>query len=188
MNAESGLELDVQPVGKGGIEVVVDGSIAAAYDISLKKDGRTVQPDGYVTVKIPCDDPEAKIYRVEDDGSLTDMKATYKDGYLVFTTDHFSLYIVASAAQEPAVTYMLGDVDESGKVNVFDASYILKGTTGTNGYPDYKNMDSASLDFKRADVDGTGSINIFDAAIVLKYATGDKTVTKYGIGEMFASE
>ena len=85
---------------------------------------------------------------------------------------------------EPKITYMLGDVDISGKVNVFDASYILKGTTGTKDYPDYKNMDSSSIDFKRADVDGTGSINIFDAAIVLKYATGDKSVEKYGIGNI----
>ena len=80
-------------------------------------------------------------------------------------------------------TYIRGDVDESGKVNVFDASYILKGTTGTKDYPDYKTMDKDSVEFKRADVDGSGTVNIFDAAIVLKHATGDKSVAKYGVGE-----
>ena len=79
-------------------------------------------------------------------------------------------------------TYIRGDVDKSGKVNVFDASYILKGTTGTKDYPDYKTMDKSSVEFKRADVDGSGTVNIFDAAIVLKHATGDKSVEKYGVG------
>ena len=84
---------------------------------------------------------------------------------------------------EPAVTYIRGDVDNSGKVNVFDASYILKGTTGTKNYPDYKTMDKSEVAFKCADVDSSGTVNIFEAAIVLKHATGDKSVEKYGVGQ-----
>ena len=99
-------------------------------------------------------------------------------------TEHPTEPNTPTEPDEPAVDRLLGDVDNSGKVNVFDASYILKGTTGTKGYPDYKNMDKSSIDFLCADVDGTGTINIFDAAIVLKHATGDKSVAKYGIGEI----
>ena len=79
-------------------------------------------------------------------------------------------------------TILLGDADDSGKVNVFDASYIQKAITGTKGYPDYKTMDKNSPSFRTVDVDNNGAVNIFDASIVLKYTTGDKTVAKYGIG------
>ena len=75
-----------------------------AYDISLTKNGETVQPDNIVTVKIPCDNPNAKVYRLEADGSLTDMHAVYKDGYLVFTTDHFSIYVLATLVESAGVT------------------------------------------------------------------------------------
>ena len=79
-------------------------------------------------------------------------------------------------------TILLGDADDSGKVNVFDASYIQKAINGTKGYPDYKSMDKNSPAFRTVDVDNNGAVNIFDASIVLKYTTGDKTVAKYGVG------
>ena len=65
-----------------------------AYVISLLKDGKTVQPENIVTVKIPCANKNAKAYRLESDGKMTDMKSKYKDGYIVFTTDHFSVYVL----------------------------------------------------------------------------------------------
>lgn len=152
-------ELKVKSVNKGSITVVVDGSIAAAYDISLKKDGVTVQPDGFVTVSIPCSDPNAKVYRVEADNSLTDMKATYKDGYLVFTTDHFSLYIVA--APEEGEQIILGDTDGDGSVTILDATYIqreLAGLTNQNAF-----VEAAS------DADGDGGLSILDATYIQRW-------------------
>lgn len=41
-----------------------------------------------------------KIYREETDGTKTNMKAVYKDGFMVFTTDHFSTYLLQ---QEPSI-------------------------------------------------------------------------------------
>ena len=60
------------------------------------------QLDGYVTVTIPV--PESivlregyvlVVYRVNDDGTLTNCNAVVEDGKITFTTDHFSTYIIA---------------------------------------------------------------------------------------------
>lgn len=65
------------------------------------KDAKVVQPNGPVTVKIPL--PEGfeendtyYVYYQADDGTLTDMKATFEDGYVSFVTDHFSTYILTT--------------------------------------------------------------------------------------------
>jgi hypothetical protein len=36
------------------------------------------------------------VYRLEEDGSLTDMNASVVDGFAVFETDHFSVYVLAA--------------------------------------------------------------------------------------------
>lgn len=100
------------------------GGITYTYNISLMKDGNETQPDGEVTVYIPIPDElkvlayageltdgsmpvNIKIYRVEEDGSLTEMDVRVEDGCFVFTTDHFSLYTIVGfdapdEVQDPA--------------------------------------------------------------------------------------
>ncbi len=64
------------------------------------KNGAETQPDGEVTVYIPIPGDlrllayagKAKIYRVEDDGNVTEMDVEIEDGCFVFSTTHFSLY------------------------------------------------------------------------------------------------
>ena len=64
------------------------------------KNGTETQPDGEVTVYIPIPEDlkllayagKAKIYRVEDDGNVTEMDVEIEDGCFVFDTTHFSLY------------------------------------------------------------------------------------------------
>lgn len=72
----------------------------AVYNISLTAKGETVQPVEAVTVQIPVpagmDGAACKVYRAEADGTYTDMNAVYADGYLTFTTDHFSEYVVTT--------------------------------------------------------------------------------------------
>lgn len=71
------------------------------FDISLVKDGQKCQPEGKVTVKIPV--PEAmkeiaetlKVYHFADE-KYTNMNARLENGYLVFETDHFSVYVVTA--------------------------------------------------------------------------------------------
>ena len=80
-------------------EKIVNGT-SYTYNISLMKNGTETQPDGEVTVYIPIPEDlkllayagKAKIYRVEDDGNVTEMDIEIEDGCFVFNTTHFSLY------------------------------------------------------------------------------------------------
>ena len=142
-----------------------------AYDIGLKKDSEAVQPDHVVTVKIPCDDPDAKVYRKEADGSLTDMNAVYQDGYLSFKTTHFSVYIVATGAEVDLA--ICGDTDGDGEVTISDATLIQRYCAGSK-----VNIDPETM--MNADVDGNGEIEIIDATFICRYLTG--IPTPYAIG------
>lgn len=69
------------------------------YSITMYKNGQITQPSGTVTVRIPLseefqlvDKSNIKVYRHNDDGTVTDMHAEIIDRYAVFTTDHFSYY------------------------------------------------------------------------------------------------
>lgn len=79
-------------------------SILKTFDITLKsKDGVHVQPDGTVKVKLPLDwdrDSNYKVYRVNDDGTLTDMEAYREGSHMVFDTDHFSIYVIVDESPE----------------------------------------------------------------------------------------
>lgn len=86
----------------------ISNNTSYTYDISLLKNGNETQPGSKVTVCIPI--PQAwrvpmpdeiresiyagvfKIYRIEEDGSATEMQIDVRDGCFVFETDHFSLY------------------------------------------------------------------------------------------------
>ncbi|MBQ2825382.1 MAG: leucine-rich repeat protein [Clostridia bacterium] len=69
------------------------------YDITLTSSGDEVQPDGEVTVKIPTDNENSQVFRIEIDGTLTDMNAVYEGGFMIFTTEHFSIYILAETKE-----------------------------------------------------------------------------------------
>ena len=81
----------------GGMEGT-DQEILKVFDINLNnKDGVHVQPNGTVKVKLPLDwekEGNYKVYRVNEDGTLTDMEAYQQGSHMVFETDHFSLYVI----------------------------------------------------------------------------------------------
>lgn len=86
-------------------------------DISLMKDGVVVQPNGEVLVSIALpegfDGAKCKVYHIAEDGTFTDMKATYADGKLTFTTDHFSNYVVVEGtigSEEQPASPKTGDM------------------------------------------------------------------------------
>lgn len=85
-----------------GIEGNVE--VLRAFDITFKnKDGVHVQPDGTVKVKLPLDwtkDGIYKVYRVNDDGTLTDMNAYRQGSHMVFETDHFSIYVIVDVSEK----------------------------------------------------------------------------------------
>ena len=130
--------------------------VASIYDISLQKDGVEVQPNGDATVKIPVSNANSKVYRVETNKTLTDMNASYSDGYMVFTTSHFSVYIVA----EPNAL-SLGDVNGDGEINILDATCIQKYIVQLEDFTDKQK--------EVADVNGDGTINIMDSTQIQKY-------------------
>ncbi len=135
-------------------------TVSKFYDITLVEDGEAVQPDGKVTVKIPCDDETAKVYRFEDDGTLTDMNAEFVDGFMVFTTEHFSYYVVTKAASE----FELGDVNRDGKINIKDATAIQKYVAKLVEFDD----EQLAL----ADFNGDTKVNVKDATTIQKKIAG----------------
>ncbi len=132
------------------------------YDITLRKDGVEIQPDGVVKVRIPAENENSKVYRVETDGTVTDMNAVYEDGYLVFATEHFSLYAVA--VEKKAPIYDLGDVNLDGAVNVKDATTIQKWVAGLI------ELNDEALGV--ADTNADTSINVKDATTIQKKIAG----------------
>ena len=74
------------------------------FNIILIKDDEEIQPGGFIQVLIPLpegyDSSRCKVFRIEADGTRTDMNAEYvvdsstQQKYMVFTTDHFSLYAI----------------------------------------------------------------------------------------------
>lgn len=77
------------------------GNTRIVYDITLLDSGdNIIQPDGKVTVKIPVPeiwaDTKLYVYRVETDGTYTDMNAILENGYMVFVTEHLSKYILTT--------------------------------------------------------------------------------------------
>ena len=140
---------------------------AITYDITLTQNGAAIQPAGEVTVKIPVPDTmdgnACRVYRQEADGTYTDMNATYRDGYMVFTTDHFSQYVLTT---ETLSTMTLGDVNADGKVDAVDARWVLQAAAGMRTLEN----DTA------ADVNTDGKIDAVDARWILQAAAGMRTL------------
>lgn len=93
----------------------------AILDISLVKEGVVVQPNGEVVVSITVpegfDGAKCKVYHIAEDGTFTDMKATYSDGELTFTTDHFSNYAVVEGTisnEKAPIAPQTGDMADAG--------------------------------------------------------------------------
>ena len=123
------------------------------YDISLEKDGVEVQPDGNVTISLPLptgvDAAKCKVFYIDEYGNATDMNAIYEDGYMKFTTNHFSYYVLVGDE-----SYLPGDIDGNGKVNMMDWNRI---------YDHINEVNLLSAEEQLiADVDGNGKVNLMD--------------------------
>lgn len=166
---EENIQLVVEEKETGSVVIVVDGVILGIYDISLQRDEIPVQPEEPVTVRIPCEYYGATVYRVEADGTLTDMNAESSWGYVEFTTDHFSLYVVTKP-----VSYYIGDADWDYEITSLDATKIQRHLASMLGPNDPFNESGA-------DVDGDGEVTILDVTIIQRYLA--KFIVPYPIGE-----
>lgn len=87
-------------------DVVMNVTVGEVTDTSFKfgitftKDGKEVQPSGFVTVSVPA--PEflkngtIYVYHYDKDGNRTLLKSKVKDGFVVFDTDSFSDFELSS--------------------------------------------------------------------------------------------
>ena len=111
------------------IEVVLDSDNPLEkyelYNISFIKNDKQVQPNGKVKVHIPIPkgmkSNTCKIYRQESNGTWTILNAHVEGNFLVFETDHFSLYAVIGETNNLTVyslpnqlIYSAGDVLNTG--------------------------------------------------------------------------
>lgn len=90
------------------------------YNICFVKNDKLVQPNGKVKVYIPIPndmkDNTCSIYRQETDSSWTAIYTKVEGNYLVFETDHFSLYAIVGnkesieiSALPKKTSYYMGD-------------------------------------------------------------------------------
>lgn len=135
------------------------------FDISLVKDGTAVQPNGEVTVKIPVpegmDGSVLKVYREEANGTFTDMNAYFTNGYMVFTTDHFSKYILST--EEPSAA-LKGDVNGDGAVDAADAVLVQRYDAGM--------ITLSETQLKAADINSDGTVDAADAVLIVRLDAG----------------
>lgn len=126
------------------------------YDISLYQGENEVQIKDSVTVMIHVPDTEKQGYRVlriEEDGSLTDMKAVQKDNYLTFIAEHFSKYAVVQNK------FTLGDVNGDGRINIKDSALVRRHVAKWK----------VDINLDAADVNKDGKINIKDSVLIRRY-------------------
>lgn len=125
--------LVVEETVTNGIEGDVE--VLKAFDINLKNsEGVHVQPDGSIKVKLPNDWSKSgiyKVYRVNDDGTLTDMNAYREGSHLVFDTDHFSIYVIVftpdeTTEEEPEIPDVPTEPDTSDCNCICHAKDIIK--------------------------------------------------------------
>lgn len=148
--------VDDKSIGDANTAIGGSGTVCSLFDISLIKNGNAVQPNGPATVKIPTDNENAKIYRIEDDGTATDMNAVYDNGYMVFTTVHFSLYALVVPNDN-----VFGDVNGDGVVNAKDRMLLTRYLAKRSGYE--------NIDMTAADVNNDGQVNAKDRMILTRH-------------------
>ena len=178
---ESGIKVsgNIDEAAALEVKLLTSDKSKITYDITLTKDGKAIQPDGTVTVKIPVpeslDGAKCRVYRVEENGKNTDMNAEFKDGFMVFKTTHFSKYILTT--DDLSVVY--GDINGDGKINTVDLAMLRKYLANRNPATGESSVSVGA----GADVNGDGKINTVDLALLRKYlankdpVTGESSVT-----------
>ncbi len=110
------------------------------YNICFVKNDKLVQPNGKVKVYVPV--PEGMsgntcvIYRQETDGFWTILDAKVEGSYLVFETDHFSLYAIIGEKDKLTINTLPNKLVYT-RNDVLDTTGLvlkLNGETITEGY------------------------------------------------------
>lgn len=140
------------------LEVIVEEqtSTSVTYNITLVYNGEEIQPNGAVTVKIPVpetiDPATCAVYRIEEGGTRTDMNAVYEDGYMAFSTEHFSNYILEGKAAIGGTTEEPSETEEPSTSETQDQN-----NTSTNSNDNSTTKSSANTaKVQNASIPNTG--------------------------------
>ena len=132
------------------------------YDIYMIKDDKETQLPGTVKVMIPIPSgftgSKCQIYRIEEDGSKTNMKAVVEGNYLVFETNHFSLYAIAE------MDFVKGDLTGDGKADISDLMMLAQAVNGRTSLT----AEQSTV----ADVTGDGKADIADLMKLAQFVNG----------------
>ncbi len=132
------------------VEKATVKNAVAAYDITLKdENGNTIQPSGEITVSIPSDNANCKVYWIKEDGTKVDMNATYNNGNYEFTTDHLSIYALIadtteSSSEESNTTSDSNKSNNNGDTNNTD-SVKTPSETGKNAVNTGDNNNAVAI-------------------------------------------
>ena len=79
---------------------LADYIIQKVIDFKFMKDGNIVHPDGMITYRITLDESQKgqsfDVVYITEDGKIEILKSTQKDGYIEFTTNHYSYFALAT--------------------------------------------------------------------------------------------
>lgn len=141
------------------IEKVSDGEYVT-YDITPEVDGEKVQvSDGSVKVSIYVGDAwSGKTVSVYDLENNVWLEAQVVGEYVVFYAQHFSQYTVSAV-----VNYTLGNIDNTGNVELTDAQLALRMALLLVDNP-------TKQETLAADVDENGAVELADAQQILRRA------------------
>ena len=135
-----------------------------AYNITLKdENGNTIQPNGTITVSIPSDKANCKVYLIKEDGTKVDMNATYNNGNYEFTTDHLSIYALIADTSEPSNEPSNGPSNESSNEQSNTISDSSKSNSDTNNTDSNKTTSETG----KNGVETGDSNNLFAIAAML---------------------
>ncbi len=174
------------------------------YNICFTKNDNHVQPNGKVKVHIPIPHgmlaQTCKVYRQENDGSWTILNAHVEGAYLVFETDHFSMYSIIGDKAELTIEKLPDQLVylNNSVLNTDGLALSLNGEAITDGYictPTVLSKNDTHtitvhyghsstefevivLDLTLGDVDNNGKLEAADARLALRAAVKLETLTE----------
>ena len=180
-----------------------DWRSAVVYDIYLEKDGQKVQPNGEVTVSIPVPDQmdgeQCSVLYIDDAGNVLDMHAVYLDGYMVFTTNHFSHYVlvgVTTGVEVSGTITSYGTEDGAITVSLLDGDTEVESVENTESTYTFASVPSGTYTLqvsKENHVTRTYDITVSDEPVtqdvkicLLGDVTGDGKVNTRDLNRLYA--
>ena len=158
------------------------------FNITLQKDGEEVQPNGYITVSIPCSVEGGRVYYIDEEtGEMEFLNAIYVDGEYKFVTDHLSEYCIkfadgtdiSNALSKPEQKTDNNNSDN----NTDDTSNINSSNTNTENTDNNNNTNSNNNTNTNNNANNTSNSNTTDNSksnSVVVPATGDNSAFTFG--------